>query len=192
MRAFFIFVFITMTSPLLQAENQKDAAKYFSEAPLPKGWSKPGSYNHVKEKSFPAYRAAYTDSKGQSFAFWRLFRHIKRQDIPMTSPVEMAMESKEGTLRMSSMGFLYQHTQVGKVGKDGDKVEVRDVPAMRTLSYTWQGRKNREWLNKAKVALDAELAKRGIEGKDYRLMGYNGPRVPEDKKTWEMIVVLPD
>ena len=182
-----------MTSPLLHADNEEDnAPQYVSEAPLPEGWAKPGPYDQVMEKNFPAYRAAYTASGGRNFAFWRLFRHIKSKDIPMTSPVEMAMEKKGEKLSMKSMGFLYQHTGVGEIGQDGNRVEVRDVPAMKTLSYTWQGRRNGASLKKAKAAIDAELTKRGLEGEDYRLMGYNGPSVPEDKKTWEMIVVLPD
>lgn len=168
----------------------KDAPKYISEAPLPKGWSQPGPYDVVVEKKFPAYRAAYTSGKGSTFAFWRLFRHIKSNDIPMTSPVEMGMEKKGERLSMKSMGFLYQNTGVGQTGKDGSKVEVRDVAAMKTLSYTWQGRKSGANLRVAKQALDAELKKRGIKGEDFRVMGYNGPSVPENKKTWEMIVVI--
>ena len=177
----------------MQAEPTRadgGAKKYVSEAPLPKGWPQPGPYDVVTEKSFPAYRAAYTEGKGQTFAFWRLFNHIKRNDIPMTSPVEMGMEKKGESLRMKSMGFMYQDTGVGKTGKDGDKVVVKDVVAMKTLSYTWQGGKSGANLKKAKAALDAELKKRGLTGEDYRVMGYNGPGVPERKKTWEMVVVL--
>ena len=165
--------------------------KYVAEAPLPKGWPQPGPYNQVTEKQFPAYRAAYTEGKGSSFAFWRLFRHIKSKDIPMTSPVEMGMEKNGDKLSMQSMGFLYQNQGVGMIGKDTGKVEVRDVPAMKTLSYTWQGRKTSAVLKTAREAIDAELKKRGVQSDDYRVMGYNGPGVPQEKKTWEMVVVLP-
>ena len=181
------------------ADDGKGAGKggkpaYVSEAPLPKGWPQPGPYNEVSEKGFPAYRAAYTPGWGSSFAFWRLFRHIKREGIPMTSPVEMGMDpkGKEGEkLGMKSMGFLYQNQDVGKAGKDGKKIEVRDVAAMKTLSYTWQGDKNKTTIKKAKAALDEEAKKRGLKSTDYRVMGYNGPRVADDKKTWEMLLVLP-
>lgn len=178
--------------PLLaQAEEvEKKEPKYVSEAPLPKGWPEPGPYNKVTEKKFPAYRAAYTPGGGQSFAFWRLFRHIKSKDIPMTSPVEMGMEKNGEQMSMKSMGFLYQNTGVGKTGKDGEKVEVRDVPAMNTLSYTWQGRKTNAVLKTAREAIEAELKKRGVKSNDYRVMGYNGPGVPARKKTWEMVAVL--
>ena len=55
---------------------------YVDEAPLPKGWPKPGPYNQVSEKKYPAYRAAITEGTGSSFAFWRLFRHIQKNNIP--------------------------------------------------------------------------------------------------------------
>ena len=169
----------------------KDVPRYQTEAPLPKGWPAPGPYDLVRDKKFPAYRAAYTNGSWSNFAFMRLFKHIQRKDIPMTSPVEMDMEENNDNLKMKSMGFMYQNTEVGKTGKDGAKVEVRDVPAMKTLCYTWQGKNSSKTRKVAKKALEAELKKRGIEGTDYRILGYNGPGVPSDKKTWEMLVVLP-
>ena len=181
-----------------KAQGAPDAAanpEYVAEAPLPEGWPTPGPYNKVSLKAFPAYRAAYTDSYISGFAFWRLFRHIKRQGIPMTSPVEMGMEQKgDGgeKLGMKSMGFLYQDEAVGKLGKDGDKIEVRNVPKMQALSYTWQGNRNKATMKKAKAALDAVMQKKGLKSNDYRVMGYNGPSVPDDQKTWEMLLVLPD
>ncbi len=93
---------------------------------------------------------------------------------------------------MKSMGFLYQNTAVGKTGKDGAKIEIRDVPMMNTLSYTWQGRKSNALLKTAKAALDKELTKRKLKSEDFRVLGYNGPGVSRDLKTWEMIVVLPE
>ena len=169
----------------------KDVPKYQAEAPLPEGWPTPGPYDLVSEKKFPAYRAAYTPGSWQNFAFMRLFKHIQRKEIPMTSPVEMKMEQKNKNLKMESMAFMYQNTEVGKTGKDGERVEVRDVPAMKTLCFTWQGKNSAKNRKIAKTALEAELQKRGLEGADYRILGYNGPGVPNDKKTWEMLVVLP-
>lgn len=192
MKKYMIPALLALAPISLQAEADAEQPKYVAEAPLPKGWPTPGPYNKVADKEFPAYRAAYTASKGQSFAFWRLFRHIKSKDIPMTSPVEMGMEKKGEKMTMNSMGFLYQHTGVGKTGKDTGKVEVRDVPAMKTISYTWQGRNSNTMIKTAKEAIDAELNKRGLKTDDYRVMGYNGPGVPSSKKTWEMVAVLPE
>lgn len=164
---------------------------YVDEAPLPKGWPKPGPYDQVSEKSYPSYRAAFTTGKGENGAFWTLFSHIKKNDIPMTAPVEISMAEGDGqNLRQTSLAFLYQDTAVGKTGADGAKVEVRDVPAIKTLSFTWQGDQNEANVAKAKSALDAALKDRKIEAKGFRLLGYNGPGTPELKRTWELQALL--
>lgn len=165
--------------------------QYVAEAPLPRAWPKPGPYNEVTLKNFPAYRAAYTPGWSSTFAFWRLFSHIKRKEIPMTAPVEMGMGQKGDRLGMRYMGFLYQHGEVGQAGKDGKRIEVFDMPAMQALSYTWQGGRNKAAMKTARAALDKELKKRGLKSSDYRVLGYNGPGVPDEKKTWEMLLVLP-
>jgi len=161
---------------------------YKEESPLPKGWPQPGPFNQVARKSYPAYRAAFTNGKGETSAFWTLFAHIKKNDIPMTAPVEMKMEGED--FQQSSMAFLYQNGKVGSVGPNGAKVEVRDVPATTTLSYTWQGNDSKENITKAKTALEAELAERKTEAKGFRLLGYNGPGTPRAKRTWELQALL--
>lgn len=172
------------------AEEKNAAPAYVDEAPLPKGWPQPGPYDQVSAKTIPAYRAAFTTRKGETGAFWTLFGHIKKNDIPMTAPVEMAMDSAGENLEMSSMAFLYQSPDVGTAGPDGDKVEVRDVPAAKVLSYTWQGDDSQANLAKAKQALEAALAERKLSAKHYRLLGYNGPGTPRLKRTWELQALL--
>jgi hypothetical protein len=170
---------------------QKPVPAYVDEAPLPEGWPTPGPYDKVTEKTFPAYRAAFTNGKGQTGAFWTLFAHIKKNDIPMTAPVEMAVDPLEdGGIRRNSMAFLYQNGRVGAPGQDGPSVEVRDVPATRTLSYTWQGPDSKENLSKAKTALEAALEQRKLEATGFRLLGYNGPGTPRAKATWELQALL--
>lgn len=164
------------------------APAYVDEAPLPQGWPKPGPYDQVSEKTYPAYRAAFTNGKGETSAFWTLFAHIKKNDIPMTAPVEMTMEGED--FKQSSMAFLYQNGKVGSAGPDGARVEVRDVPATTTLSYTWQGSDSKEKLGKAKGALEAALAERKAAAKGFRLLGYNGPGTPRAKRTWELQALL--
>ncbi len=173
-----------------QAQEQPAPPAYVDEAPLPEGWPQPGPYNQVSEKSVPAYRAAFTTRKGEAIAFWTLFGHIRRRDIPMTAPVEMAMEDEGGALGRSSMAFLYQNTRVGATGPDGARVEVRDVPAARVLSYTWQGDDSKANVARAKAALEAALAGRGLEAGHFRLLGYNGPGTPRAKRTWELQALL--
>lgn len=174
-----------------QPEKQKTVApEYISEAPLPEGWPKPGPFNQVTEKTYPAYRAAVTPGTGQNFAFLRLFQHIKRNDIPMTSPVEMKMENEGNKMKMTNMSFLYQNTDVGETGQDGKMVEVRDVPKIKTLSYTFQGKQTSENVQTAKRAIQAELDERNLKASGYRILGYNGPGVPASKKTWELQAIL--
>jgi hypothetical protein len=130
---------VLLTSPALLAEEaEAKAPVYVSEAPLPKGWPNPGPYNEVAEKEYPKYRAAIT--KGSSgLSFWTLFGHIKKKDIPMTAPVEMKMEEKDGKMEKVNMAFLYQNTEVGKTGADGKSIEVKDVEKSKAFSYAWMG-----------------------------------------------------
>lgn len=166
------------------------APAYVSEAPLPVGWPQPGPYDQVSTKTLPAYRAAFTTRSGQAMAFWTLFSHIKKNDIPMTSPVEMSMTEKGDQLEMAQMAFLYQNEKVGKAGADGSQVEVRDVPSQKVLSYTWQGDKTRDNVTKAKEAIDKELEAKKLVIERYRLLGYNGPGTPRKKSTWELQALL--
>lgn len=179
-----------MVAACSQVVVEEKAPEYVAEAPLPEGWPTPGPYNQVAEKMFPDYRAAVTTNAG-NMAFWTLFRHIQKNDIPMTAPVEMEMEKKAEKLEKSKMAFLYQNTKVGKEGADGDRIEVKDVKKTKALAYAWMGNDSKENIEKAKVALDAEAKKRGVKDPSYRLMGYNGPGTPRAKKTWELVLVLP-
>lgn len=174
----------------LHAEEAKPAPAYVSEAPLPEGWPKPGPYDKVTEKSYPASRAAFTTQKGPNLAFWSLFLHIQKNSIPMTAPVEMAMDVSEGGFEKSTMAFLYQSKDVGTAGAAGKSVEVRDVPACKVLGYTWQGDDSKENLTKARQAIEAAAAVRKLETGSFRLFGYNGPSTPRAKSTWELQVIL--
>jgi len=173
-----------------QSAAPQPAPEYVSESPLPKGWPPPGPYNQVAEKSYPEYRTAFTRRGGGGGAFWTLFSHIRKNDIPMTAPVEMAVEPSDKGMKRASMGFLYQNTGVGTTGKDGDSVEIRDVPAGRALSYAWQGPDSEGNLATAKAALESALAEGKLEATGFRLLGYNGPRTPAARKTWELQALL--
>ncbi|MGC6583289.1 MAG: heme-binding protein [Akkermansiaceae bacterium] len=163
---------------------------YQSDAPLPKGWPQPGPYNEVAEKEYPAYRAAFTIGNRSNGSFWTLFRHIQKKDIPMTAPVEMTMDEKGGEMEMVSMGFLYQDTTVGTKGRDGEKVEVRDVPKAKVLSYTWMGSRNEQSMKVAKEALEKVLAEKKLKATGFRVLGYNGPMTPRKKQTHELQALL--
>ncbi|MES2660026.1 MAG: heme-binding protein [Verrucomicrobiota bacterium] len=168
----------------------KPAPAYVSEAPLPEGWPQPGPYNKVVEKKYPAYRAAFTEGSGSTIPFFTLFAHIKKNDIPMTAPVELSMEPKDGALEQISMAFLYQNEKVGKTGPDGTKVEVRDIPGFKALVYAWQGTDSKENIARAREALEAELMKTKKVAKKFRMSGYNGPDTPRELRTWELQAVI--
>ena len=173
---------------IIPAEAKTES--YVNEAKLPEGWPVPGPYNEVTKKEYPVYRVAVTENGGRTRAFWTLFSHIQSKSISMTAPVEMTMEEKEGAMKMTAMGFLYQSTSVGALGADGEKVEVTDVPALTALSYAWQGENSKKAVAEARVALDAELARQKLEAEGYRILGYNGPNVPKTKRTHELQAIL--
>lgn len=172
--------------PVPAAEPQ-----YKEESPLPKGWPEPGPFNQVVRKKYPAYRAAFTKETSPNGGFMRLFKHIKRNEIPMTAPVEMTLdESETQGMKMERMAFLYQSPEVGKTGADGDQVEVRDVPAQTALSYAWQGARDNASTARARAAIDAELAKQNLKAVGYRLLGYNSPFVPRARQTHELQALI--
>lgn len=185
-----LLALLLLSSICLHAEEAIAQPEYVSEAPLPKGWPEPGPYDKVSEKSYPKYRAAYTKGGG-SFSFWRLFGHIKKKDIPMTAPVEMAVETKGDDLKKATMGFLYQNTDVGATGADGKKIEVKDIGKSKVLSYTWMGDDSDAEMGKAKKALDSALEEKKVKAESFRLLGYNGPGTPKKKRTYELQAVLP-
>ncbi len=163
---------------------------YRDEAPLPKGWPQPGPYDQVSQKTYPAYRAAFAVKGPQTLSFFKLFNHIKSQNIPMTAPVEMAMTQGEKELAKAEMAFLYQDQSIGTAGPAGTEIEVRDVPSAKVLSYTWQGQDGKDAIATARGALEAALAQRKLSSSGFRLLGYNGPGTPENKKTWELQALL--
>lgn len=166
-------------------------AKYVSESPLPEGWPQPGPFYQVTRKNYPAYRAAITADSNSNGGFWRLFKHIEKNEIPMTSPVEMKMDDADPSgMKMEEMLFLYQSPKVGKTGADGAQIEVKDMPALRTLSYAWQGPRDKAAIARARQAIDAELAKNKLKATGYRIFGYNSPFIPRGKQTFELQAVL--
>jgi len=189
-----LLALILLLSPSCVAQEpapaQAEAPAYVSEAPLPKGWPAPGPYDQVAEKTYPKYRAAITKG-GSGFSFWTLFGHIKKQNIPMTAPVEMKMEEKDDKMEKVNMAFLYQNTEVGKTGAEGKKIEVKDIESSKTLSYAWMGDDSKAQIKKAKEALKAALKKKGVTATSFRMLGYNGPSTPKKKRTYELQALLP-
>jgi len=190
MKTLTLLLVCTLASCTAQQPQVAATKAYVDEAPLPKGWPQPGPYDQVSAKTYPAYRAAFAVKGMQTFAFWKLFKHIQAKDIPMTAPVEMAMDETQSGLTKAEMAFLYQDQTVGNLGAAGTEIEVRDVPSAKVLSYTWQGRDTKETITKAHDALQAALTQRKLTPAGYRLLGYNGPGTPKEKQTWELQALL--
>ena len=111
------------------------------EAALPANFPEPGPVGVVMQKTYPTYRLARAQGGG---AFWQLFQHIQRENIPMTAPVEMARNEAGQT----SMGFMYESTQQGVLGPDtaNAAVTVTDIPPHQVLSMTVRGQRQQETL----------------------------------------------
>lgn len=163
---------------------------YVNEAKLPVGWPSPGPYQAYVIKKYPAYRAASSQGKGETVAFWKLFRHIQARKIPMTAPVELEMTPEDQGLEMTSMSFLYQDQKVGQTGDGGMGVEVKDLPSVEVLSYAWQGSMKPDKLAEVRKGVEEELKKRRLTAKSFRLLGYNGPQVDESRRTYELQAVI--
>jgi hypothetical protein len=147
------------------------------EAPLPAGFPPPGKVGCVTKKEYPAYRCA-TDPAGQ---FGALFRHISTRSIAMTAPVISSLSSPE-------MSFLYASTAFGSQGSDG-RVLVQDHPPATVLSIGIRG--STDGLPLAMRVLEGAL-----EGGKYvrmgspRVLGYNSPMVPQERKYWELQIPI--
>lgn len=156
----------------------------YDEAPLPEGFPAYTPVGVIEVKEYPAYRKAVGPS------FFPLFRHIQKQDIPMTAPVEMADAPRNND---GAMAFLYQNTSVGEPGPI-DGVEVTDTPATVVASLGLRGRMNQAAAGEARRRLEAWLADqseyRAAGDEPFRLFGYNGPSVREADKYWEAQIRL--
>ena len=142
-------------SALRDAPVAKDDFRVTMEAPLPEGFPGPGPVGQVVLKEYPSYRMAR--SSGGS-AFGSLFMHIKRNDIAMTTPVEMTMQAEGGgELRQQDMAFLYESTEQGRTGRDG-RVTVMDRESVKVLSIGLRGPLTTRKMNEAKRSVEASLA----------------------------------
>ncbi len=160
--------------------------EYKQEAKLPEGWSKPSNYFKVTKKKIPAYRGAFTGGSSSTMTFMRLFRHIKKQDIPMTSPVEMGIKDEGDSTKMEYMSFMYRDEEVSDSSNE-KKITVKDVPTTSVLSFVWQGCDCKDRKKAAKNALLSYAKSNGLELSHFRILAYNGPSVPDEEKTHEMI-----
>lgn len=147
------------------------------EAPLPAGFPPPGKVGCVTQKVYPAYRCA-TDPAGQ---FSALFRHISSRSIAMTAPVISSLSSSE-------MSFLYESASLGSQGSDG-RVLVQDHPPSTVLSIGIRG--STDGLPLAMRVLEGALERGNfVRAGSPRMLGYNSPMVPQERKYWELQIPI--
>lgn len=167
------------------ADEQPPKPMVIGEAQLPAGFPAPGPVGTVIVKEYPAYRLARTrGGAGDGGMFMKLFRHIERNDVKMTAPVEMTMSEAAGDAGRagSAMAFLYARPEIGTPGPDpaDADVVVEDVPALTVASVGIRGgygpatfakgeRQVRDWLSE-----HPEWQAAGPS----RAMAYNSPFVP--------------
>lgn len=170
----------------LEAAREMLTFRPLAEAPIPKDFPAFTPVGVIEVKQYPAYRKAVGKS------FWPLFRHIQKQNIPMTAPVEMksSPSSKKG-----QMAFLYETTEVGNLGEI-DGVEVQETPATLVASLGVRGKTNKSMTEQAKATLEKWLVsqskyQRAAEDETaFRLYGYNSPMVSNSEKYWEAQMLI--
>ena len=165
--------------------RQSGKVVYFHEAELPQGWPLLTEVGVVEVKDYPQYREAVvtkndgagSDEKMGSM-FGTLFSHISKNDIPMTSPVEMEY-SQQDSRAMTSMAFLYRTSETGTLGNDG-QVVVREVAPRTYASVGVRGSINDKNFEHGLVIVNAWIAANPQWRADGtpRFFGYNSPLIP--------------
>jgi len=171
------------------SNNEMKRPFMLKEAKLPAGFPSPGPIGEVIVKEYPAYRMARVHrgkggvTGGPNVMFRPLFNHIKRNDIPMTAPIEIRYpEQSESGDGAASMAFLYGEPSWGTSGADAtdQRVVVEDVPAMTVVSIGVRGSYTDANFKKALGKLTEWLQQHEqqvrVNGPP-RYMGYNSPFV---------------
>ena len=171
------------------SNNEMKRPFMFNEAKLPAGFPSPGPVGEIIVKEYPAYRMARVHrgeggvAGSPNVMFRPLFNHIKRNDIPMTAPVEMGYPEQSGPGDgASSMAFLYGEPSWGTSGADAadQRVVVEDVPTMTVVSIGVRGGYTDANFKKALGKLNEWVQQREqqvrVNGPP-RYLGYNSPFV---------------
>ncbi len=161
------------------------------EAPLPKGFPYPSPPGYIRIKRYPELKLAEVSSKNlksRDEMFQELFRHIKKKDIPMTTPVKMELEQEGGMMEMERMAFYYPEG-IEISGNDNDNVTVKMAPPVTVVSVGRKGAYKREnfetGLEILNGWLDENIGQYDKTGKP-RVLAYNSPFVLWFKKYSEV------
>ncbi len=154
------------------------------DTPLPEGYPAPTPPGAIDIKTYPLVRRAEISGSGgrSNSGFMPLFRHIQRNQIAMTSPVEMDYETGEATTARTdrwTMSFLYRTQELGGTGTDphDQRITVRDIEPVTVVSLGGRGSYANSRIESDLNTLTAWLA----ENPDWlpagppRALLYNGP-----------------
>jgi effector-binding domain-containing protein len=137
-------------------------------------------------KELPPMRALIAREEGRYFdhsnrLFRRLFDYIKKNEIPMTVPVEMRSEP-------ATMIFLVDSANADRELEAGQGVEVERLPARLVASHGARGSYSRENFEAAASRLSRWVQKKSqyrTAGESYAVY-WQGPFVPSFLKHFEV------
>ncbi len=165
------------------------------DTPLPVGYPAPTPPGCIEAKKYPSVRRAEFAKPGTPDAnggFFPLFRHIQRNKIEMTSPVEMDYQdlTPEGRTSTWTMSFLYRTPDLHPTGVDekDDRVQVRDTQPLIVLALGAKGSYETDAVQKHLAKLEAwlqihpEWERAGAP----RAFFYNGPSLFPSRKWLEV------
>ena len=166
------------------------------EANLPEGFPPPGPVDEIVVKTYPAHRLARVRAEGGGNGmFMKLFRHIERNDITMTAPVEMSWQGERPEMEHppaavgrepEAMAFLYGKPTIGAAGVDpkDPQVVVEDVPEVKVVSIGLRGGYDKATFDRGAKRLAAWLAEHPEweAAGGLRSLAYNSPFVPNIAK----------
>ncbi len=171
--------------------------KPVEEAEVPEGFPEWTPIGQIEVKQYPTYRMARYEMKenaSDNSAFFTLFRHIKRNNIEMTAPVEMQYDADAATkMRQLNMAFLYESATQGSLEANSAGVKVVDVPAQKFLSIGMRGATTDEQIEAAHQALQSWLEQHKTEyaaDGPLRVMGHNSPFVFGNRRYFEVQIPL--
>lgn len=162
-----------------------------TEAESPAGFPGYTPVGVIETKSYPSYRQVQTQMGGMlgdQTAFFRLFNHIKDNEIAMTSPVPVERDAKG----KKTMSFLYGDANIGEQKLNG-KVKVLDVEPVTVVSIGMRYRESRRARNQALLLLKNWLEDNKstwAAAGGWRTMGWNSPMVRGSKRYWEVQIPI--
>ncbi len=168
---------------------------------LPEGYPAPTPPGAIDIKRYPSVRRAGISGKmspdwGMNVAFFPLFKHIKRREIAMTSPVEMNYHGMDAEKSMEpdawTMAFLYRSSDLGPAGVDAsdDRILIEDTGPMMVLSIGMRGAYRLESVQARAAELQNWLAgqEEWYAVGEIRALFYNGPEADSADK-WSEIQI---